>query len=560
MQIVLPKLTGITQDIFNIEIDPVMSDLDDMPPLEDEDEVHVMPHSSHQRAVTNVRATSSSAAQNGLEGSDCEIDDEDDYDDLWEEMGEEENAVTETKCVFCDERLPTVPMCLTHVKDKHGFDFTSFVCKCHMDQIEFIKFINFLRREKPMPEVVVAMDKITWDSDAYMKPVIEEDSLLMYDVEEFLSSLDWQSHKKDRDIESLQATNDELKEIIEKQRETMQRMLQAAQANSKMQESSIRTVSDMRPEEDEGYFNSYAHFDIHHEMLSDKVRTESYRDAILGNSSILNGRRILDLGCGTSILSMFSAKAGATVTGVDMSDVIYQAMDIVKENNLENCIALHRGRLEDIEFETKFDFIVSEWMGYFLLFEGMLDSVLYARDKHLVEGGLLLPNRCTMHITGMEDMSSYNKFVAYWDDVYGFKMSCMRSAVVREATTDVVKAECIITSADQIADFDLMTITPNDTEFTSAFSLNVQRDGQLTGFVGYFDTYFELPNPVFFSTGPHATPTHWKQTIFYLPHPRNVKKGEILEGMISVRRKRREVRSLDVKIKFDNKKYTYMVE
>lgn len=42
-------------------------------------------------------------------------------------------------------------------------------------------------------------------------------------------------------------------------------------------------------------------------------------------------------------------------------------------------------------------------MGYFLLFEGMLDSVLYARDKHLAEGGLLLPNRCTMHLVGMED-------------------------------------------------------------------------------------------------------------------------------------------------------------
>ena len=33
------------------------------------------------------------------------------------------------------------------------------------------------------------------------------------------------------------------------------------------------------------------------------------------------------------------------------------------------------------------DVIISEWMGYFLLFESMLDTVLYARDKYLVEGG-----------------------------------------------------------------------------------------------------------------------------------------------------------------------------
>ena len=32
------------------------------------------------------------------------------------------------------------------------------------------------------------------------------------------------------------------------------------------------------------------------------------------------------------------------------------------------------------------DIIISEWMGYFLLYESMLDSVLFARDKYLVRG------------------------------------------------------------------------------------------------------------------------------------------------------------------------------
>ncbi len=42
---------------------------------------------------------------------------------------------------------------------------------------------------------------------------------------------------------------------------------------------------------------------------------------------------------------------------------------------------LKKGRLEDLMLhkEEKFDIIVSEWMGYFLLYEGMLDTVLYAR-------------------------------------------------------------------------------------------------------------------------------------------------------------------------------------
>ena len=33
------------------------------------------------------------------------------------------------------------------------------------------------------------------------------------------------------------------------------------------------------------------------------------------------------------------------------------------------------------------DVVVSEWMGYFLLYESMLDSVIWARDKYLSPGG-----------------------------------------------------------------------------------------------------------------------------------------------------------------------------
>lgn len=42
---------------------------------------------------------------------------------------------------------------------------------------------------------------------------------------------------------------------------------------------------------------------------------------------------MLDVGCGTGILSMFAAKSGCRkVISVDQSDVIYHAMDIVRYN------------------------------------------------------------------------------------------------------------------------------------------------------------------------------------------------------------------------------------
>lgn len=46
------------------------------------------------------------------------------------------------------------------------------------------------------------------------------------------------------------------------------------------------------------------------------------------------------------------------------------------------------------------DILVSEWMGYALLFESMLDSLLAARDRWLKPGGAVLPDRASIHAAG----------------------------------------------------------------------------------------------------------------------------------------------------------------
>lgn len=48
-------------------------------------------------------------------------------------------------------------------------------------------------------------------------------------------------------------------------------------------------------------------------------------------------------------------------------------------------ITVLKGKIEEIELPVpKVDVIISEWMGYFLVYENMLDTVLYARNKWLV--------------------------------------------------------------------------------------------------------------------------------------------------------------------------------
>ena len=129
------------------------------------------------------------------------------------------------------------------------------------------------------------------------------------------------------------------------------------------------------------YFDSYAHFGIHEEMLKDEVRTLTYRNSMYHNKHLFKNKIVLDVGCGTGILSMFAAKAGAkAVYGVDMSGIVEQARIIVEKNGFKDTVHLIRGKVEEIELPVpKVDIIISEWMGYCLFYESMLDSVLFAR-------------------------------------------------------------------------------------------------------------------------------------------------------------------------------------
>lgn len=87
-----------------------------------------------------------------------------------------------------------------------------------------------------------------------------------------------------------------------------------------------------------------------------------------------------------------------------MSTIIEKAREIVKVNGMADQITLLQGKMEEVELPfPKVDIIISEWMGYFLLYESMLDTVLYARDKYLVPGGLIFPDKATLFMAGIED-------------------------------------------------------------------------------------------------------------------------------------------------------------
>ena len=61
-----------------------------------------------------------------------------------------------------------------------------------------------------------------------------------------------------------------------------------------------------------------------------------------------------------------------------------------------------KGKIEEVDIPVdEVDIIISEWMGYYLLYESMLDSVLWARDRYLKANGKMLPDKATMYIAAI---------------------------------------------------------------------------------------------------------------------------------------------------------------
>jgi hypothetical protein len=268
------------------------------------------------------------------------------------------------------------------------------------------------------------------------------------------------------------------------------------------------------------------------------------------------------------VLSIFAAKAGARkVIAVDNSDIVHEAREIVNANGFGDIITCVAGKMETL-LETNglplepgetVDVIVSEWMGYALLFETMLPSVMVARDSIMTpSSGTMFPNRSTIYLEGATD----NDHLNYWEDVYQIDMSVMKQRVGNElckgASVEVVPVKAITTDRFELLTLDLNTCTDSQLDFEVPFQLNpvfTSEDTtaccQIDKLVVSFDIDFDVPNAdkaVSFSTGCQSQPTHWKQTTLWFNSNKGVptlKRGQVLRGHFNMERNKVNPRDMD---------------
>lgn len=300
------------------------------------------------------------------------------------------------------------------------------------------------------------------------------------------------------------------------------------------------------------YVNSYAHFAIHETMLKDNVRTNTFRNAILDNPHLFRDKVVLDVGCGTGILSCFAARAGAArVYAVDCSHIVDQTRLIVHKNGLHDVITVIESRVEHLNLPESVDIIVSEWMGYFLLDEFMLPSVLHARDKWLKPGGLMFPNKASLWLCGCDDADLRAEKLDFWQNVCGIDMSCMKNFSISEPAIEVVSEDNVTTTIHNVLSLDLQTCTTADLRFISPFQLRALRPNNLQAILGYFCVSFTHgQQPLELNTGPMCYPTHWKQTIFFLDRTFPMNNNELLTGVIAVQQNKNNERDLDIALEY----------
>lgn len=530
--------------------------------------------------------------------TDSEDDEEELEDANWDDWNDEDDAQggfsnPQMLCLFCDSPYTSCSSLFEHCASAHSFDFYEIKKAYNLDMYKCIKLFNYVRSQVEVNKCwscgVTCSSKgelqkhlhladnfdgnnFPWDADTYLKPFLQDDPLLY----SFCEDDDEECDNMSVDTSELESYLSQFEHIDIHDESSSDRcasdLIVPCENGGKDVASS--SCKDMRNRENEmenipstkivakeiksvnkNYFGAYSSFGIHREMISDKVRTDAYRQALLENPSLLKKAVVMDVGCGTGILSLFAAQAGASrVIAVEASEKMAAvASQIAGDNNLlsngissegsqqNGSIEVVQGMVEELDNAKHIpphsvDVLVSEWMGYCLHYESMLISVLFARDKWLKPGGAILPDTATMFLAGFGREATS---LPFWDNVYGFNMSRIGQEVVEDAArfpiVDVIDSSHIVTNTDVLQTFDLVTMQPNQLDFTAIVELEPKLVSQLKstgpqseitwcyGIVLWFETGFTerfcREKSVILSTSPYSPSTHWSQTILTFREP-----------------------------------------
>jgi len=276
--------------------------------------------------------------------------------------------------------------------------------------------------------------------------------------------------------------------------------------------------------------------------LRDRAKVEAFKEAIDRVKHLVRGKVVLDVGSGVGILSLLAAKAGAKmVYALELPGMADLAEQVAHLNTSR--IQVVQGKVEEVDdgVVPMVDVIISDWMGHALFHESLISSVLAARDRWLVQDGLLLPDKATLHLAATNLRVAESK--DWWGNVHGFDMGSVSVASLKEVEIGKLKDSDIVSAPCLLAEFSLYNCKREQLLTSRHFALTALTDEYIGGVVLYWQVHFSHgEQPFSLNTAPetdrnsgyrrsHRGP---KQVVMGLQKPLTIEKGEKLYGIIKL--------------------------
>ncbi len=149
--------------------------------------------------------------------------------------------------------------------------------------------------------------------------------------------------------------------------------------------------------------------EYHRSILLDEFRTEIFLRAILTTVKL-----VLDMGCGTGILSYYACMAGARrVYAVEQSPIVAAAKLICKQNGFQDRVAFINDWSDKIDLPEKVDVIITETIGNLAFEEGILGWIIDAKKRFIEKGGRIIPKALELVIVPVES-AEYDDYIDIW--------------------------------------------------------------------------------------------------------------------------------------------------
>lgn len=302
--------------------------------------------------------------------------------------------------------------------------------------------------------------------------------------------------------------------------------------------------------------DSFDSSSIHISMLNDRVRTESFLNAI--NEVVKAGDVVLDIGTGTGVLAVAAARAGANkVYAIEAGEISDIAQSVFETNEVDEKISVIRGWSTQVELPESVDVIISEIIGNHPFDERVLQSMMDARKRFLKPDGRFIPTKVkTFGLPVNIPTKVISHFevtklsIQNWKTWYDIDFTPLRK-INDDSTSNHIfvnshKAATWQTLGEPICFAEIDFRTFQETTISQSVTARASKGGLLNGVLIFFE--LELGS-VTVTTNPHvASPSnHWLNPVWFFQSPRTVDMDDEFEIQYNYNKngKRNEVRLLE---------------